>query len=67
MRAAILLCFMLAACSKEPTFEEQFEKEAAKIEAEAKKLERDLNDQIELVPEAKEAEKLEMPANEAAE
>ncbi len=58
---AIILCLMLMACSKEPTFEEEFEKQAAEIEAKANKLEKDLNEQIELVPEAKEAEKSEEP------
>lgn len=67
MRAAILLCLMLAGCSKEPTFDEEFEKHAAEIEAKAEKLERDLKAQIELVPEAVEAEKAEMPADKADE
>lgn len=67
MRSAILLCVMLTACSKEPTFDEEFEKHAAEIEAKAEKLERDIKAQIELVPEANEAEKLEAPAYEADE
>jgi ABC-type Zn uptake system ZnuABC Zn-binding protein ZnuA len=54
---AVMLCLMLMACSKEPTFDEQFENEAAEIEAKAEKIERDLNAQMELVPEATEAEK----------
>ncbi len=64
---ALILCLMLMACSKEPTFDEQFEKEAAEIEAEAKKLERDLHQNIDLVPEAKEAEQFDIPAREAVE
>ena len=67
MRAAILICVMLAACSKEPTFDEEFEKHAAEIEAKAEKLERDLKAQIELVPEAAEAEKGETPTDKADE
>lgn len=67
MRAAILLCVMLTACSKEPTFDEEFEKHAAEIEAKAEKLERDLRAQIELVPEAAEAEKAETPTDKARE
>lgn len=59
MRAAIVLCLMLAACSKEPTFDEKFEKQAAAIQAKAEKIERDVKAQIDLVPEAKEAEKSE--------
>ena len=56
---AVILCLMLMACSKEPTFDDEFEKQAAEIEGKAEKIERDLNEQIELVPEAKEAEKSE--------
>lgn len=61
MRAAILLCLTLMACSKEPTFDEQFEKQAAEIEAKAEKIEREVKAQIELVPEAVEAEKSDAP------
>lgn len=67
MRAAILLCVMLMACSKEPTFDEEFEKHAAEIEAKAEKLEHDLKAQIDLVPEAAEAEKGEAPTDKADE
>lgn len=62
MRGAIALCLILAACSKELTFDEQFEKQAAEIEANAEKIERDVKAQIDLVPEAAEAEKAEAPA-----
>ena len=59
MRAAVLAFIMLSACSEEPSFDEQFKKHAAEIEGEAKKLERDLKTQIDLVPEAVEAEQTE--------
>lgn len=67
MRSAIALCLLLAACSKEPTFDEQFEKQAAEIEAKAEKIERDLNKQIDLVPEAKEAEQSDAATDEPTE
>lgn len=57
MRSLILFCMALAACSKEPSFDEEFEKHAAEIEAKAEKIERDVKAQIELVPEAGDAEK----------
>ena len=55
MRAALLSFVLLMGCSEEPSFDEQFKKQSAEIETEAKKLERDLKTQIELVPEASEA------------
>lgn len=67
MLRAIFLCAMLAACSKEPTFEEQFDKQAAEIEAKAEKIERDLEAQIELVPEATEVDKSDQPADDTGE
>ena len=67
MRVAILLCLTLMSCSEEPTFDEQFEKQAAEIEAKAEKIERDVKAQIELVPEAAEAEKAETPTDGADE
>ena len=54
MKAVMLLCVLLVGCSKEPSFDEQFKKQSAEIEGEAKKLERDLKTQIDLVPEAAE-------------
>ena len=56
MKAVMLLCVLLVGCSKEPSFDEQFRKQSAEIEGEAKKLERDLKTQIDLVPEATEAD-----------
>ena len=56
MRAGMLLCVVLMGCSKEPSFDEQFEKQSAEIKGEAKKLERDLKTQIDLVPEAAESD-----------
>ena len=67
MRGVVLLLLSLAACADEPSFDEQFEKQSAEIEAEAKKLESDLKAQIDLVPEAAEAEKSEAPPKEVAE
>ena len=55
MRSALLSLVLLMGCSEEPSFDEQFKKQSAEIETEAKKLERDLKTQIELVPEASEA------------
>ena len=52
MRSALLSLVLLMGCSEEPSFDEQFKKQSAEIETEAKKLERDLKTQIELVPEA---------------
>ena len=56
MRAVMLLCVLLAGCSKEPSFDEQFKKRSAEIESDAKKLEHDLKTQIDLVPEAAESD-----------
>ena len=56
MRAVMLLCVLLASCSKEPSFDEQFKKRSAEIESDAKKLERELKTQIDLVPEAAESD-----------
>jgi outer membrane murein-binding lipoprotein Lpp len=67
MRAAIALCLLLAACSKEPTFEEEFEKQAAEIEAKADRIERDVNAQIEMLPAAIKAEKTEATVTKAEE
>jgi outer membrane murein-binding lipoprotein Lpp len=67
MRAAIALCLLLAACSKEPTFEEEFEKQAAEIEAKADRIERDVNAQIKMLPAAIKAEKTEVPVTKAEE
>jgi hypothetical protein len=67
MRGSLLLLFALAACADEPSFDEQFEKQSAEIEAEAKKLESDLKAQIELVPDANEAEKVKAPGEKAVE
>lgn len=57
MRAALPLLLLLAACAEEPSFDEQFKKQSAQIKAETNKVERDLQAQIELVPEAAEGEK----------
>ena len=54
MRAVVLSFVLLTGCCEEPSFDEQFKKQSAEIETEAKKLERDLKTQIELVPEASE-------------
>lgn len=58
MKAVMLLCVLLVGCSKEPSFDEQFKKQSAEIEGEAKKLERDLKTQIDLVPEAAESDNI---------
>ena len=52
MRAVVLSFVLLTGCSEDASFDEQFKKQSAEIETEAKKLERDLQAQIELVPEA---------------
>ncbi len=67
MRALILICLMLAACSKEPTFEEKFDKQTAEIERHAIELEHELDEQIKLVPEATEVPNGEAPAKKADE
>lgn len=58
MKAVMLLCVLLVGCSKEPSFDDQFKKQSAEIEGEAKKLERDLKTQIDLVPEAAESDNI---------
>lgn len=54
MRVVMFLSVLLMGCSEEPSFDEQFKRQTAQIETEAKMLERELKTQIELVPEASE-------------
>lgn len=67
MRFVLLILFLTVACADEPSFDEQFEKQSAEIEAEAKKLESDLKSQIELLPEATDVKKSDPPVNEVTE
>lgn len=66
MRTALLMLSLLAACSDEPSFDEQFDKQSADIEAEATKIERDLKSQIDVLPEATETEKPDMPVKDSS-
>lgn len=67
MRIGLLMLFLLVACADEPSFDEQFEKQSAEIEAEAKKLDKDLKSQIELLPEVTDAKKSDLSVEVATE
>lgn len=67
MRTALLMFFWLTACADKPSFDEQFEKQSVEIEAEAKKVEKDLQSQIDLLPQPTEAKKSELPTKKTTE